>query len=69
MSDPKQTRPAPGGGQTGRTPEGGDGAGNRGADSGTAERALCGMNGDADPSGTSVNVGHGDSRDERGGGR
>jgi hypothetical protein len=69
MSDLKETRQTPAGGKTGRTPQGDEGADNRGAEFGTAERGTRGTNRDADPSGTSVNQGHGHPREERGGDR
>jgi hypothetical protein len=66
MGDLKSTTQRPGGTQTGMTPEGDPGDGNRGADFGTAERATRGTDRDLDRSGESKNQGHGHPREERG---
>jgi hypothetical protein len=66
MGDLKSTTQRPGGTQTGMTPEGDPGDGNRGADFGASERATRGTDRDLDRSGESKNQGHGHPREERG---
>ena len=66
MGDLKSTTQRPGGVNTGMTPEGDPGDGNRGAEFGTSERATRGTDRDLDRGGESKNQGHGHPREERG---
>jgi hypothetical protein len=65
MADLKRTTQTGGGARTGMTPEGEQGEHNQGAEFGASERGTRGTNRDADPSGTSMNQGHGHPREER----
>ena len=66
MTDLKRTTQTDSGFQTGRTTENNAGENNEGAEFGTSERGTRGTNRDADPSGESMNQGHGHTREERG---
>jgi hypothetical protein len=66
MADLKTTQQGTGGYKTDSPPKGDPGEHNQGAEFGTAEPATRGADRDADPSGTSINQGHGHPREERG---
>jgi hypothetical protein len=66
MTELKKTTQTGTGSQTGRVAEaGGESEKDRGAEFGTAEQGTRGTNRDADPSGESMNQGHGHTREER----
>ena len=65
MSDLKTTHQHPGGVTSGDTPPGREGEDNQGAEFGTRDAATRGTDRDADPSGQSINQGHGHPREER----
>ncbi len=66
MSKLKTTHQEPDGRTTGNTPPGTEGENNHGAEFGAKRPATSGTDHDADPSGTSINQGHGHPRGERG---
>lgn len=66
MAELKRTTQTGGGARTGMTPEGDEGRHNEGAEFGAADRGTRGTNRDADETGTSMNQGHGHTREERG---
>lgn len=67
MADLKKTTQTGQGVTTGMTPPGTQGDDNQGAEFGASDRATRGTDRDLDRSGTSMNQGHGHTREERGG--